>query len=44
LTEQGIDKGRLRTEYFGESQPIDDNSTASGRQKNRRVEFKIMFD
>jgi outer membrane protein OmpA-like peptidoglycan-associated protein len=44
LTEQGIDKGRLRTEYFGESQPIDDNSTASGRQKNRRVEFKIIFD
>lgn len=44
LTEQGIDKGRLRTEFFGESQPIDDNSTASGRQKNRRVEFKIIFD
>jgi type IX secretion system PorP/SprF family membrane protein len=44
LTEQGIDKGRLRTEYFGESKPIDDNSTASGRQKNRRVEFKIIFD
>jgi outer membrane protein OmpA-like peptidoglycan-associated protein len=41
---QGIDKSRLQTEFFGESIPISDNATASGRQKNRRVEFKIIFD
>ena len=41
---QGIDKIRLQTEFFGESEPISDNTTASGRQKNRRVEFKIIFD
>ena len=44
LSAQGIDEGRIRTEYFGESKPISDNNTASGRQKNRRVEFKIIFD
>ena len=44
LTSQGIDEGRIRTEYFGESQPIEDNTTSAGRQKNRRVEFKIIFD
>ena len=44
LTSQGIDQGRIKTEFFGESQPIEDNSTAAGRQKNRRVEFKIIFD
>ena len=44
LTSQGIDEGRIKTEFFGESQPIEDNSTAAGRQKNRRVEFKIIFD
>jgi type IX secretion system PorP/SprF family membrane protein len=44
LASHGIDKSRLQTEFFGESEPISDNTTASGRQKNRRVEFKIIFD
>ncbi|MDG1735047.1 MAG: PorP/SprF family type IX secretion system membrane protein [Crocinitomicaceae bacterium] len=44
LASHGIDKSRLQTEFFGESEPISDNATASGRQKNRRVEFKIIFD
>ena len=44
LTAQGIDGDRIKTQFFGESKPIDDNSTASGRQKNRRVELKIIFD
>ena len=44
LTQNGIDEDRIKTLYFGESQPIEDNNTATGRQKNRRVEFKIIFD
>jgi outer membrane protein OmpA-like peptidoglycan-associated protein len=44
LTEKGINEGRIETQFFGESKPIEDNSTAMGRQKNRRVELKIIFD
>jgi outer membrane protein OmpA-like peptidoglycan-associated protein len=44
LTEKGINEGRIETQFFGESKPIADNSTAMGRQKNRRVELKIIFD
>ena len=44
LTQKGIDEGRIKTLYFGEMQPIEENATAAGRQKNRRVEFKIIFD
>ena len=44
LAEKGIDAGRIETQFFGESKPIDDNTTTAGRQKNRRVEFKIIFD
>ena len=39
LSEQGIDGERLRTEAFGETQPIDSNATREGRRKNRRVEL-----
>ncbi len=42
LAEQGINTGRLKVEYFGESKPIDTNETSEGRSKNRRVEFKIL--
>ena len=44
LMQNGIDEDRITTQFFGESKPIDDNSTAAGRQKNRRVEFKVIFD
>ena len=44
LMQNGIDEGRIKTQFFGESKPIEDNSTAAGRQKNRRVELKIIFD
>ena len=44
LMQNGIDEGRIKTQFFGESKPIEDNSTAAGRQKNRHVEFKVIFD
>ncbi|WP_299225242.1 OmpA family protein [uncultured Psychroserpens sp.] len=42
LTSVGINNGRLTTNWFGESQPMHDNSTAEGRAKNRRVNVAIL--
>ena len=39
LVQQGIKKERLSHEGRGMSQPIAENKTVKGRQKNRRVEF-----
>jgi outer membrane protein OmpA-like peptidoglycan-associated protein len=36
-----MDAGRIRTEGFGEMNPIATNDTAEGRLKNRRVEITI---
>lgn len=44
MIEKGIAAERLTALYFGETQPIADNSTAEGRQKNRRVEMTIIFE
>ena len=42
LTGHGIDASRITAvKGFGESDPIDTNKTAAGRQRNRRVEFKV---
>ena len=41
LASQGVDSMRLQTIGFGEGQPIADNSTAAGRQLNRRVVVTI---
>jgi outer membrane protein OmpA-like peptidoglycan-associated protein len=41
LVSQGVAKTRVTTKGYGESQPIGDNNTASGRQANRRVEVAI---
>jgi outer membrane protein OmpA-like peptidoglycan-associated protein len=42
LTSAGIPANRLKHNGYGSSQPIADNSTEEGRQKNRRTEFKIL--
>ena len=44
LMSQGIEEARLITKYFGETKPIATNDTPEGRQKNRRVEMKIVFE
>lgn len=39
LIESGIDASRLESKGFGESKPVDSNSTPEGKANNRRVEF-----
>jgi outer membrane protein OmpA-like peptidoglycan-associated protein len=41
LVGQGVDPNRITTIGFGESAPVADNSTESGRQQNRRVVITI---
>lgn len=41
LIEQGIPGTRIRTRGYGKAFPVADNSTAAGRQQNRRVEIII---
>ncbi len=42
LVEHGVAKDRLSSKGFGSSDPIADNNTEEGREKNRRVEFTIV--
>ena len=44
LIKKGVDKSKLKAVWFGETKPIATNDTPEGRQKNRRVEMKIIFD
>jgi OOP family OmpA-OmpF porin len=42
LSDKGISKSRITSLFFGESKPVAPNHSKQGRQKNRRVEFKIL--
>jgi OOP family OmpA-OmpF porin len=39
LTSHGVDGSRLKAKGWGQSKPVEDNSTEEGRAKNRRVEL-----
>lgn len=38
---KGLDPTQVRVVSYGASKPVDDNSTPSGRRKNRRVEILV---
>lgn len=44
LEDKGIESSRLTSAGFGQDQPVETNKTAKGRAKNRRVEFKVVFE
>jgi len=41
LEARGVEGDRLEANGYGESQPVADNSTAEGREANRRVDFNV---
>jgi outer membrane protein OmpA-like peptidoglycan-associated protein len=41
LIARGVDAERLASMGFGETQPVADNSSADGRQRNRRVDVML---
>jgi outer membrane protein OmpA-like peptidoglycan-associated protein len=43
LMGRGVNGSKLETNGYGYTKPIADNSTAAGRQKNRRVEMNIIY-
>ncbi len=42
LVENGVPTDIIISKGYGESQPIDDNETPQGRQRNRRVELTVI--
>jgi outer membrane protein OmpA-like peptidoglycan-associated protein len=41
LVSQGLNSGTVAAQGFGKTRPVSDNSTAAGRQQNRRVELVV---
>lgn len=44
MEKKGISSNRIESDGYGDTQPVQDNKTAPGRAKNRRVEFKVLFE
>lgn len=44
LLSKGVSKKQVQVDYHGDTQPIAPNDTEAGRQMNRRVEMKWVFD
>ena len=44
LIQKGINSSSISSRGFGESQPVAENNTSSGRQQNRRVELVVSGD
>ena len=42
LTKAGVKKDRIKAIGMGSSCPVDDNSTAEGREMNRRIEMHFV--
>lgn len=42
LIAKGVDASRFDTKWYGETQPVGDNTTTEGKAKNRRVELAIV--
>jgi outer membrane protein OmpA-like peptidoglycan-associated protein len=42
FSSQGVASGRVWTKGFGERYPVGDNNTPAGRERNRRVELKLI--
>ena len=38
-----VQPGRMQAVSFGETQPVDTNDTAEGRERNRRIEISIEY-
>jgi cytochrome c oxidase subunit II len=43
LVDKGVDAGRLSAVGYGQTRPVDTNDTEAGREKNRRVELRIVL-
>ncbi|WPB82127.1 OmpA family protein [Archangium violaceum] len=44
MMSRGIEANRLTARGFGSSRPLAPNDTAAGREKNRRIEFRLLQD
>lgn len=44
LVQQGVNPANVTAKGFGKTMPVADNSTAAGRQRNRRVELVVSGD